>query len=74
MPYTKRKLKSGKVRVTGPSGVHAKASTPAKAKAQVNLLQALEHNPGWKPTGKPARKRRTKAKRNPLTLKEHRKR
>lgn len=66
MPYTKRRLKSGKVRVSGPSGVHAKASTPENAEAQLRLLRGVEH--GLKPTGKPARKRRAKAKRYPLTL------
>lgn len=64
MPYQKRRLKSGKVRVTGPSGVHAKASTPENAEAQLNLLRAVDH--GWKPTGKPGRKRA--AKRHPITL------
>ena len=48
MPYKTRKLKSGKVRVTGPGGVHAKAATPANAKKQVRLLQALEHNPEFR--------------------------
>jgi hypothetical protein len=50
MPYTTRKLKSGKVRVTSPHGVKSKATTPAKAAAQVRLLHGVEH--GWKPTGK----------------------
>ena len=48
MPYTTRKLKSGKVRVSSPSGVRAKATTPAKAKRQVRLLNALEHNPDFR--------------------------
>lgn len=67
MPYTTKKLKGGKVRVSGPSGVHAKATTPAKAARQVRLLQAVEHD-DWRPTGKPARKSRAKGKRNPVTL------
>ena len=54
MPYTKTKLKSGKVRVSGPSGVHAKATTPEKAEKQVRLLHAVDH--GWKPTGKKVHK------------------
>ena len=54
MPVTTRKLKSGKVRVSTPHGVKAKATTPAKAKAQKRLLNAIEH--GWHPTGKPAKK------------------
>lgn len=50
MPAKLRKVKGGKVRVTTPGGVKAKATTPAKAKAQKRLLNAIEH--GWKPTGK----------------------
>jgi len=50
MPYTTRKLKSGKVRVTSPNGVKSKGSTPANAKRQVRLLRAVEH--GWHPTGR----------------------
>ncbi len=49
MPYKKTKLKGGKVKVSGPSGVHAKATTKKKADAQVRLLQAIEHNPNFKP-------------------------
>ncbi len=48
MPVRKRKLKSGKVRVSTPKGVKAKATTPEKAAAQERLLNAFEH--GWKPT------------------------
>lgn len=48
MPYTKRKLKSGRVRVTSPNGVKSKGSTPENAEKQVHLLQAVDH--GWKPT------------------------
>ena len=50
MPVHMTKLPSGKVRVSTPGGTKAKATTPAKAKAQRNLLNAVEH--GWKPTGK----------------------
>lgn len=53
MPYTEKKLKGGKVRVSSPHGVKAKATTPAKADAQVRLLRGVEH--GWKPTGKAAK-------------------
>ena len=53
MPVTMRKLKGGKVRVSTPGGIKSKATTPAKARRQANLLRAVEH--GWKPTGKPAR-------------------
>ena len=58
MPVRKTKLKGGKVRVSTPHGVKAKATTPAKAAAQERLLNAVEH--GWKPTSKPARKRKKK--------------
>ena len=53
-PYAMSKLKSGKVKVMGPSGVHSKGTSMKKAKAQMRLLQAVEH--GFKPTGKPAKK------------------
>jgi len=47
MPYKKTSVGGGKVRVTGPGGVHAKATTPAKAAAQIRLLHGVEH--GMKP-------------------------
>lgn len=50
MPYAVRKLKGGGYRVSTPSGVKAKKTTKAKAKAQVRLLRGVEH--GWRPTGK----------------------
>jgi len=50
MPAKLRKLKGGKVRVSTPNGVKAKATTPAKAKAQARLLNAVDH--GWKPSHK----------------------
>ena len=53
MPYKTRKLASGKVRVTSPHGTKAKATTPAKAAAQVTLLRGVEN--GWRPTGAPAK-------------------
>ncbi len=56
MPVKLRKLKSGKVRVSTPGGTKAKATTPRKAAAQRRLLNALEHNPGWKPTRRARRK------------------
>ncbi len=59
MPYKERRLKSGKVKVTGPSGVHAKASTKKNADAQVRLLRAVEH--GWvKPEDKKKKKEKKK--------------
>lgn len=48
MPYKTKKLKSGKVKVTSPHGVKSKGSTPANAKRQVRLLNAVEHNPEFR--------------------------
>ncbi len=42
-------------RVSTPGGVKAKRTTLKKAKAQKRLLLGVEH--GFKPTGKPAKKR-----------------
>jgi hypothetical protein len=55
MPYTMKRL-NGKVRVSGPSGVHSKGTTPEKAKKQVRLLHAIEHS-DWRPTGRKAKPR-----------------
>jgi hypothetical protein len=55
MPYKMTKLKGGKVRVSSPSGTKAKATTPAKAKAQIRLLHGVDN--GWTPTGKAIAKR-----------------
>lgn len=49
MPVKIKSIGKGKVRVSTPHGVKAKATTPAKAAAQKRLLNAVEH--GWKPTG-----------------------
>ncbi len=43
-------------KVTHGGKVSAKGTTRAKAKAQANLLRGIEH--GWKPTGKPVRKKK----------------
>jgi len=59
MPVKKTKLKGGKVRVSTPGGVKAKATTPAKASAQERLLNAIENNPDFKPRN--ARNRRKKS-------------
>jgi hypothetical protein len=48
MPVKLQKLKGGKVRVSTPNGVKAKATTPGNAAAQKRLLNAVEH--GWTPT------------------------
>lgn len=50
MPVTLKKVKGGKVQVSTPGGVKAKATTKEKAKKQERLLNALDH--GWKPTKK----------------------
>ncbi|MDE2099296.1 MAG: hypothetical protein KGL39_18730 [Patescibacteria group bacterium] len=52
MPYTMKKLPSGKVEVTSPHGVKSHGSTPANAKKQVNLLRAVDH--GWHPSNRNA--------------------
>ena len=54
MPVRTTKLANGKVRVSTPSGVKAKATTPEKAEKQKRLLNAVEH--GFKPTGRPKKK------------------
>jgi len=54
MPVRVRKVNG--YRVSTPGGVKAKHTTKKKAEAQANLLRGVEH--GWKPTGKPARKKR----------------
>jgi hypothetical protein len=58
MPITTTKLKSGKVRVSTPGGVKAKAATPENAARLARLLLAVDH--GWKPTGAKAKKKGTK--------------
>ena len=54
MPVKVRKVDG--YRVSTPGGVKAKRTTRAKARRQANLLRGVEH--GWKPTGRPARRRR----------------
>ena len=49
MPYKETKVKGGKVRVSSPHGVKCKSCTKKNADAQVRLLQAIEHTPGFKP-------------------------
>lgn len=51
MPVKLAKVKGGKVRVSTPSGIKAKAATPENALAQEQLLNAVEHS-DWRPTGK----------------------
>lgn len=52
MPVKLKKLPSGKVQVSTPNGVKSKATTPDKAKRQERLLNAIEHDPDFKPRGK----------------------
>lgn len=47
MPVKIKKVKGG-YKVSTPGGTKAKKTTATKAKAQANLLRAIEH--GWKPT------------------------
>ncbi len=54
MPVKIRKVNG--FRVSTPGGVKAKRTTKKKAQAQANLLRGIEH--GFKPTGKPARKKK----------------
>lgn len=60
MPVKMRRLKGGKVQVSTPGGVKAKATTEEKANKQKRLLNAIEH--GWRPT----RNRSKKAKRSAM--------
>lgn len=50
MPVKIKPIGNGKVRVSTPNGVKAKATTPRKAAAQARLLNAVDH--GWRPTKK----------------------
>lgn len=50
MPVKIKSVGGGKVRVSTPNGVKAKATTPEKAKRQKRLLNAVEH--GFVPTGR----------------------
>jgi len=46
-------------KVSTPGGTKAKSTTKAKAQRQANLLRAIDHG-NWRPTGKPARKKKKK--------------
>jgi len=54
MPVKVRKVDG--YRVTHGGKVSAKGTTKAKAEAQARLLHGVAH--GWKPTGKPARRKK----------------
>jgi hypothetical protein len=49
MPVKVKKTGSGKYQVRTPGGIKAKGTTKAKAKAQERLLNAIDHNPDFKP-------------------------
>lgn len=62
MPYTLRKLPNQnkyRVRNSQTGEVRAHATTLAKAKAQVRLLNAVEH--GFKPTRRRSSRRKSRA-------------
>lgn len=52
MPYEMHKTKGGGYAVSSPTHVHAKHATKANAKKQMRLLNAIEHDPGFKPRKK----------------------
>ena len=58
VPVKIKQTSKGKYRVSTPGGVKAKGTTKEKAESQRRLLQGVEH--GWKPTGKPAKKKAKK--------------
>ena len=55
MPVKIKKVNGYKVTHNGKTS--AKGTTKAKAEAQARLLRAVKHT-DWRPTGKPARKRK----------------
>jgi hypothetical protein len=52
MPVSVTKKKDGKYEVKTPGGVKAKGTTKAKAEKQERLLNAIEHDPDFKPKKK----------------------
>jgi len=59
MPY-KRKGSVVYHQKNGKWSIKQRTSSPANAKKAMNLLRGVEH--GWKPTGKKARKTRSRRK------------
>jgi len=57
MPVKMRKIKGDSYENRTPHGVKGRHMTKANAEKQCNLLNAVEHS-DWRPTGKPARKRK----------------
>lgn len=56
MPVKLTKLPGGKVKVSTPGGTKAKGTSMKNAKAQERLLNAIEHNPDFKPRKKKGKK------------------
>ena len=52
MPVKIEKNKYGSYKVSTPHGVKAEHTTKEKAEAQQRLLNAIEHNPDFKPKKK----------------------
>lgn len=52
MPVKIEKNKDGSYKVSTPHGVKSESTTKARAEAQERLLNALEHNPNFKPKKK----------------------
>ena len=54
MPYSIIRIGKNRYKVinTETGEVHAEGTSKAKAKAQIRVMQAAEHNPDWHPTGK----------------------
>lgn len=65
MPVAIKKNPSGSYRVSTPNGTKAKHTTKVKAQRQKRLLNAIEHNPDFKPTGKPAEDLHSRVMRKP---------
>lgn len=62
MPYSIRKTKNGYgVLNTQTKKWKSKDTSKLKAEAQKRLLDGVDH--GWKPTGEPAKKKKSKKKR-----------
>ncbi len=56
MPVKITKL-NGKVSVRTPGGIKSKGTSLKKAKAQQRLLNAIEHDPSFRPHGRGVKKR-----------------
>jgi len=63
MPYKVEPV-DGQWKVTSPQSTMSKGTTQGKAKGQVRLLNAIEHNSGFKPnmSSKPAEKKKTRVR------------